>query len=438
MNPFVKTVVEWLNLSPELEDYDLIDQEIRKGIVFKGTNLWILIFAIVVASVGLNMNSTAVIIGAMLISPLMGPINGMGYSVATYDFVLLRKAVKNFSFAVLAGLFTSTVYFAITPVSTAHSELLARTSPTIYDVLIALFGGLAGIVAMSSKQKGNVIPGVAIATALMPPLCTAGYGLATGQFNFFFGAIYLFTINTVFIAIAALWVSQLLKFPIRSIIDTTQKKQINNMISALIIIVLIPSIYFGYNLVQLEKFKLNAEKFVQNVSFVDGNFLVKNEIDPSKNTLRLFYIGETLSEQTKEDIKTKAIIFDLDDSTIEIEQGFSTDLNTGLNSEMLLLKEKILVLEDSLENKKTYIDSLSAEKGLGKTILQELNAFFPEITHCSVSTANMYSKEKNRKEKFYIAVIVVDSTAPVDVDISKVKKWLQQRLKSENVKVYLE
>jgi uncharacterized hydrophobic protein (TIGR00271 family) len=438
MNPFVKTVVEWLNLSPELEDYDLIDQEIRKGIVFKGTNLWILIFAIVVASVGLNMNSTAVIIGAMLISPLMGPINGMGYSVATYDFVLLRKAVKNFSFAVLAGLFTSTIYFAITPVSTAHSELLARTSPTIYDVLIALFGGLAGIVAMSSKQKGNVIPGVAIATALMPPLCTAGYGLATGQFNFFFGAIYLFTINTVFIAIAALWVSQLLKFPIRSIIDTTQKKQINNMISALIIIVLIPSIYFGYNLVQLEKFKLNAEKFVQNVSFVDGNFLVKNEIDPANSTLRLFYIGETLSEQTKEDIKTKAIIFDLDDSTIEIEQGFSTDLTTGLNSEMLLLKEKILQLEDSLEYKKTYIDSLSTEKGLGQSILQELNAFFPEIVHCSVSTAIMYSKEKDKQEKFYLAVIVVDGTSQVDVDMPKVKKWLQKRLKSENVKVYLE
>lgn len=438
MNPFVKTVVEWLNLSPELEDYDLIDQEIRKGIVFKGTNLWILIFAIVVASVGLNMNSTAVIIGAMLISPLMGPINGMGYSVATYDFELLRKAVKNFSFAVLAGLFTSTIYFAITPVSTAHSELLARTSPTIYDVLIALFGGLAGIVAMSSKQKGNVIPGVAIATALMPPLCTAGYGLATGQFNFFFGAIYLFTINTVFIAIAALWVSQLLKFPIRSIIDTTQKKQINNMISALIIIVLIPSIYFGYNLVQLEKFKMNAEKFVQNISFVDDNFLVKNEIDPANKTLRLFYIGEKLTQQTKDDIRTKAIIFDLDDSQIDIEQGFSTDITTGLNTEMLLLKEKILILEDSLENKKTYIDSLSAEKGLGKSVLQELNAFFPEITHCSVSTAQMYSNDKKRMEKFYIAVILVDGTSPVEVDISKVRDWLQKRLKSENVKVFME
>ena len=139
----------------------------------------------------------------MLISPLMGPINGMGYSIATYNMPLFRKAVKNFSFAVAASLIASTLYFAISPVSTAHSELLARTSPTIYDVLIALFGGLAGIVAISSKSKGNVIPGVAIATALMPPLCTAGYGLATWQFNFFFGAFYLFTINTVFIAMAS-------------------------------------------------------------------------------------------------------------------------------------------------------------------------------------------------------------------------------------------
>ncbi|HPB85618.1 MAG TPA: DUF389 domain-containing protein, partial [Paludibacteraceae bacterium] len=162
-----------------MESFDSIHAEIEKGIVFKGTNLWILMCAILVASVGLNMNSTAVIIGAMLISPLMGPINGMGYSIATYDMNMLKQAVRNFSFAVIVSLLTSTFYFLITPVSTAHSELLARTSPTIYDVLIAFFGGLAGILAISSKLKGNVIPGVAIATALMPPLCTAGYGLAT-------------------------------------------------------------------------------------------------------------------------------------------------------------------------------------------------------------------------------------------------------------------
>ena len=153
----LKEFLSYFNIRSEMEDYESIHAEIEKGVVFRGTNLWILIFAIVVASIGLNMNSTAVIIGAMLISPLMGPINGMGYSLATYDFILFRKSLKNFTFAVGASLVTSTLYFAVTPVSTAHSEILARTSPTIYDVIIALFGGLAGIVAISSKMKGNVI-----------------------------------------------------------------------------------------------------------------------------------------------------------------------------------------------------------------------------------------------------------------------------------------
>ncbi len=208
--------LDYVNLENEIDDFEKIYETIEKGVNFKGSNIWILIAAVIVASIGLNMNSTAVIIGAMLISPLMGPINGMGYSIATYDFLLFRKAIKNFTFAVIASLIASTAYFAISPISTVHSELLARTSPTIYDVLIALFGGLAGIVAISSKQKGTVIQGVAIATALMPPLCTAGYGLATGQFYYFFGAFYLFTINTVFIAISSVLISQILKFPIRT------------------------------------------------------------------------------------------------------------------------------------------------------------------------------------------------------------------------------
>ncbi|MDD3724690.1 MAG: DUF389 domain-containing protein, partial [Bacteroidales bacterium] len=206
-----------LSIKTELESFDFINEEIKKGVQFRGTNLWILIFAILVASVGLNMNSTAVIIGAMLISPLMGPINGVGYSIATYNFPLLRESLRNFGYAIGISLITSTLYFILTPISTAQSELLARTSPTIYDVLIALFGGFAGIVAISSRNKGNVIPGVAIATALMPPLCTAGYGLATMQFKFFYGAFYLFTINSVFIAIASMLISQILKFPIRDI-----------------------------------------------------------------------------------------------------------------------------------------------------------------------------------------------------------------------------
>lgn len=220
----IRKILDFINLESELDDVDKIHESITKDIVFKGTNLWILVFAIIVASVGLNMNSTAVIIGAMLISPLMGPINGIGYSIATYNFELFRQSLKNLIFAVLVSLLASTAYFTLSPISTAHSELLARTSPTIYDVLIALFGGLAGIVAMSNKQKGNVFPGVAIATALMPPLCTAGYGLATAQFDYFLGAFYLFTINAVFIALASVAISQLLKFPIRTLSLIRHKK----------------------------------------------------------------------------------------------------------------------------------------------------------------------------------------------------------------------
>src|SRR5690606_31651666 len=200
-----REILKRFDITSEQEEFDTIHATVDKGIQFRGTNLWILTFAIIIATVGLNVNSPAVIIGAMLISALMGPILGMGYSLAVYDFTLFRRAMVNFGFAVLVSLIASTAYFLITPRGEAHSELLARTQPNIYDVIIALVGGLAGIVAVSSKNKGNVITGVAIATALMPPLCTAGYGLATGRWNFFLGAFYLFTINSVFIAAATIY-----------------------------------------------------------------------------------------------------------------------------------------------------------------------------------------------------------------------------------------
>jgi len=289
---FLVKAIEYFKLEGEVDQVEVIHANMEKDVTFKGTNLWILVFAILVASIGLNMNSTAVIIGAMLISPLMGPITVMGYSIATYNFDLFRRAVKNFSFAVFSGLLASTIYFSISPVSTAHSELLARTTPTIYDVLIAFIGGLAGILAASSKKKGNVIPGVAIATALMPPLCTAGYGLATAQFSFFFGALYLFTINTVFIALAALIVSQGLKFPITSHeISSGRKKIINRWIYGIILVTLIPSVFFGYGLVKKEKFNQNAARFVKDVSSVEGNYLLDFEILPEKKTIGLTYGG---------------------------------------------------------------------------------------------------------------------------------------------------
>ena len=368
----VEKFLHYIDLKYELENFDDIHTEIEKGVVFKGTNLWILVFAILVASVGLNTNSTAVIIGAMLISPLMGPINGMGYSIATYNFVLLRKAIKNFSFAILASLFASTFYFALSPVSTAHSELLARTSPTIYDVMIALFGGLAGIVAISTKMKGNVIPGVAIATALMPPLCTAGYGLATAQFSFFFGAFYLFTINTVFIAFASLIVSQILKMPIRANVSSAQKKRINSYITAIITLTLIPSVYFGYLLVQRENFSENAARFAKNVTFYEGSFLLKSETDPGNKSLKLVYGGGNLNDQSIAGILEKAKDFNLDDSKITIRQGFSVSGNE--NTEIDLLKTQISDLTSQLTKKQLFTDSLSKRPLIGKDLLAEISA----------------------------------------------------------------
>lgn len=350
--------LHYVSLDSELDNPESIDISIRRDVVFKGTNLWILGFATIIASVGLNMNSTAVIIGAMLISPLMGPINGIGYSIATYDIQLFRQALKNLGFAVVAGLIASTAYFALSPISTAHSELLARTSPTIYDVIIALFGGLAGIVAISSRNKGNVIPGVAIATALMPPLCTAGYGLATFQLSFFLGAFYLFLINTVFIALASVIISQILKLPIRTIPDANTRKRVNQVISVLITLMVIPSIYFGYLLVVKERFKENANRYISGIVQFEGNYLLAKEVDADKKTITLVYGGPSLSAFQMGEIRRKATEYGLDKAEIRFRQGLNTD-QLKQNEEVLrLLRHEVMNLSGQIRQRDSIIDSL--------------------------------------------------------------------------------
>ena len=432
-----RKALHFFSLESELEHQDSVYEEIKKGIVFKGTNLWILIFAIIVASVGLNMNSTAVIIGAMLISPLMGPINGMGYSIATYDFDLFRKSVKNFSFAILASLVASTLYFVLSPVSTAHSELLARTSPTIYDVLIALFGGLAGIVAISSKQKGNVIPGVAIATALMPPLCTAGYGLATRQFDFFFGAFYLFTINTIFIAIASVWISQILKFPIRTIVDEGKKKRIDRSITLVITIVLLPSIFFGYKLVKQERFSQNANSYVSNISVFEGQYLLKNKIDANANKITLIYGGTGLSEQQKNAIIQKSKDFNIEEAEITIEQGLTFNNMDNANIELFSLKEQNIILNNLLSKKNSELDSIVSHQKFGQSIFNEIKAIYPQINGCIYSESSNYNDTVQSPQ--LTPIVILSFKSPLqDADKQKIRNWLIQRLKNNAVKVYYE
>ena len=209
---FRDEIVSYFNVAEDLEPQLDIEQSIRSGVSFKGSQLLVLIFAIFIASLGLNTDSIPVIIGAMLISPLMGPIIGMGLAIGIEDFSLLKRSLKNIVMAIIGSLLASAIYFMISPQYEGSSQLLARTPPSIYDVFVALFGGAAGIVSIACKNKGQVMPGVAIATSLMPPLCTAGYGIATLQSHFFFGALYLFFTNMIFILFASLIGVKLMNF----------------------------------------------------------------------------------------------------------------------------------------------------------------------------------------------------------------------------------
>lgn len=434
----VSRMLSYIELDSELDHFDIIHETIKKELVFKGTNLWILAFAIIIASVGLNINSTAVIIGAMLISPLMGPINGMGYSIATYNIPLFMQALKNFSFAVAASLIASTAYFFISPISTAHSELLARTSPTIYDVLIALFGGLAGIVAISSKLKGNIIPGVAIATALMPPLCTAGYGLATLQFNYFFGALFLFTINTVFIALASVIISQILKFPIRTIVGEAHKKKTNRWISFVIILVLIPSIYFGYVLVQQEKFIEKATSYTNTIRITEGNYLLKSDIDPKNKMITLVYGGISLSEDQKNLIIEKAVAYSLEDAKIEFQQGFSFDQLTKKNTEVENLTSEINRLTILLKEKDEQLEISSGKNDIGKQILDEIKILYPQINSCTYAESEIFSISDSNSEQVQIIVFKTAGRKLLNTEKNKIENWIKARLKSDKLKIFFE
>lgn len=434
----VSKILNYIDLDTELDHFDVIHETIKKEMVFKGTILWILAFAIIIASVGLNMNSTAVVIGAMLISPLMGPINGMGYSIATYNFPLFTQALKNFSFAVGASLIASTAYFAISPISTAHSELLARTSPTIYDVLIALFGGLAGIVAISSKLKGNIIPGVAIATALMPPLCTAGYGLATAQFNYFFGALFLFTINTVFIALSSVIISQILKFPIRTVVGVEHMRTVNRWISFVIILVLIPSIYFGYILVQHEKFIEKANRYISTVGIAEGNYLLKNEIDPKTKTITLVYGGVSLTEEQKNSIIEKTAGYSLADAKIRFQQGFSFDQLTRKNTEVENLTAEMNRLTLLLKTREEQIETFARKNDIGKLILDEIKTLYPQVKACSYAESEVFNEGESTAQKVQIVIFRTQGRQLNNSEKKKIEEWLKARLKVGKVNVFFE
>ena len=301
---------------------------------------------------------------------------------------------------------------------------------------VAFFGGVAGIVAASRKEKTNVIPGVAIATALMPPLCTAGYGLATGQFTFFFGAFYLFTINTVFIGISSVVMSQALKFPIRTLVDTAQKKRVNQYISFIIAITLLPSIYFGYELVQKERFTERAKQFTNSVLLSGGAYLLKNEINATRKTIRLVYGGNTMNEETKQEIINKAKDFKLEDAKLIFDQGFS--LNEKEMDENELLKNKISALTFSIEQNEKQRDSIQKRQQMGAQLLKEIQANYPGVYSCSYAETLEFT---DSAKKSIAKPIVAFTTTPgrlSNAEKTKIRNWLQIRLQQKEVNVYFD
>ncbi len=293
---------------------------------------------------------------------------------------------------------------------------------------------MAGIIAASSKKKGNVIPGVAIATALMPPLCTAGYGLATFQPKFFFGAIYLFTINTVFIAISSVVVSQILKFPIRTIVNEEQKKKINQVIWVIISITILPSIYFGYNLVENEKFSQNATKFINSISILDGSYLLRSNIDASNKRIELTYGGSTVTDEKKEIINKNLKNFELEKAKIEIKQGFSFDEISSSFNEMNKYQAEINKLKALLSEKEKNIDSLMKLNEIGSNIINEISVLFPEITTISYSPNYFFNVDGSKSKKNLFVVKTVNERKTKS-DLPNIEKWLKIRTQKDSILV---
>ena len=413
---YLRHLGQYFNLMADREDEKEVISQVSAGVVFRGTNLWILMFAIFIASLGLNVNSTAVIIGAMLISPLMGPIIGMGLSVGIGDYDLLRRALKNYGLATLISVLTATVYFLISPLSDARSELLARTSPSLYDVLIAFCGGAAGVLALTTKSKGQVIPGVAIATALMPPLCTAGYGLATAQWNFFFGAFYLFFINTVFIALATFVGVKLLRFHSHSTLSPELERRGRRLVTWVVIITMIPAAVMTVNIVGKNARERNMKRFVSRELAQSGTVILDSDL--RGDTIHVVAVGRNISDEELLNASRHLPLYKLKDYHISLIQSSDEAASSANQAQMLTvtktLTDEISVLERRLDGY-TRFDTLT------QALTSEAATLFPEVAEVRVGLVG--------PDVVTHVILAPNSHGP---DTSRLNPWLRTRLQEPN------
>ena len=419
---------------------------ISKGVEFRADNVWVLFFAIIIASVGLNVNSTAVIIGAMLVSPLMGPIMGLGLSIGISDGELLRKSLKNLLIMIVISLVASSLYFLISPLSDAQSELLARTKPTIYDVFIAFFGGLAGILAASRKQeKVTVVSGVAIATALMPPLCTAGYGLGTGQFIYFFGAFYLFFINAFFIALATYLMVRYLHFPRKKFLDPATELKVRRGIAIFTVVVLVPSVFIAINVVRETSFDNDAIKYVndiqtnpvmQNVQIISQ----KRTFSSKGNEIAISLVGEPLTSEQVAVVHHRMEEMGMKNTNLTIRQAGGASLDVGTLAKMLQDfiedKDRTIAQKDSLiqELRQQIVLEQTRAQVTAEQLAHELSVLYPHIYDISMAKAVKFNVQNNKTDT--LPTLNINwSKQPTNDEYQHLSNWLKVRLKTDKLDI---
>ena len=391
---FWKELLSYFNVAEDLEPQLEAEQSIRSGVSFKGSQLLVLIFAIFIASLGLNTNSIPVIIGAMLISPLMGPIIGMGLAIGIEDYALLRRSLKNITMAILGSLAASALFFLISPQYEGASQLLARTSPSIYDVFVALFGGGAGIVSIACRNKGQVMPGVAIATSLMPPLCTAGYGLATWQAHFFFGALYLFFTNMIFILFAS-WIGvKLMHYQNVVYQDKKRSRRVQVIVYTIVFASVGFSCYLTYQMIRKNLFIAEATEFVEK-EMVFPNTQVLNQkiyMQGNKRFIDVTLIGAALPKDSLQlAMMTKLDSIGLGGTTLNIKQGFSISEQAAGNDEKSfqayyeIVQQEMASRQDVIDSLKNVIKTHQWFNQESVVIAPEVKVLFPNIKDIALS-----------------------------------------------------
>ncbi len=404
--------------------YDEIHENILDGVNIGGANFIILMCAIIIASVGLNMNATAVIIGAMLISPLMGPIIAIGYSVGIYNLKLLKKSAIILIIEIFISITTATIYFSLSPISSAGSEILSRTSPNIWDVIIAFTGGIAGIIGITRKKSGNILPGVAIATALMPPLCTSGYGLATRNIHIFLGAGYLFFINSFFIALSTLLVVKFMKIPTRNTLSEVKQKKLKKMIVVSTILVTIPSLISAATMVNSFLNNTNLSNFIENE--MPSEYILNKEINTKNKTIELVIIGNTIDNSEEEKLQNTLKYYNFSGYKLIIQQ--STDNFPELKMYLDKIKEQDSGFIGDLEINKGKTNSSS-----NNNVTSALNSVTSSLPGKFSDITKVYSGVLDNE----LPVFIINHSKDY-IDKDAINAYILSNPELKNAKIYFE